>query len=575
MSPCPRRSSRVDSRPVKMPQTYTSDTDTGSLASYARVLIQRKWIIIGMVVIFVAAALVYSLRLVTPTYRATAAVMRQTTSFDEALFNTSIFDLRDAQRDLQTGSRLVKFDTVAGMVKEDLGSQRSTGSLLHMVTVVPAANTDIINISAVSPDAAEAAAVANSFARQFILYRQDADRDVLAQAREQVEQELAGMTAAQRDSERGKVLTQKAEELRILETMQTGGFEVVQDAVAPLSPFAPLPMRNAAFALVASLILGILIAFVVDQLDRRIKTTDTIEKEFGLPVLASIPRLRRLPIPDTGARADAPVGFSDSSPRFVEAFRSLRSNLEYFEFDRKIHTIAVTSGLPREGKTTTTVNLAVSLALSGARVAVIEADLRRPMIHRYFHVSSAAGVSTVLAGMHDLPRVMQRVKIDQFAPVGHKAGRGASLQKQTERNLLCIASGPLPPNPAELIGSQQMKTLIEDAAALADYVLIDTPPVLVVADALGLMAQVDAVVVCARINSTTIEEARQVRTLMHRIGARTIGVVAGGVKAASGRRYDGYGYFVSESRIDRNWGDVGVSTQKGETVPTPVTRTGI
>ena len=167
-----------------MPQTYTADTDTVSLASYARVLVQRKWIIIGMVVIF-RWRLPWSIRfrLAIPTYRATAAVMRQTTSFDEALFNTSIFDLRDAQRDLQTGSRLVKFDTVAGMVKEDLGSSRSTGSLLGMTPVVPAANTDIINISAVSPDALEAAAVANSFARQFILYRQGADRAVLAQAR--------------------------------------------------------------------------------------------------------------------------------------------------------------------------------------------------------------------------------------------------------------------------------------------------------------------------------------------------------------------------------------------------------
>ena len=215
-----------------------------------------------------------------------------------------------------------------------------------------------------------------------------------------------------------------------------------------------------------------------------------------------------------GARTDAPVGFSDSSPRFVEAFRSLRSNLEYFEFDRKIHTIAVTSGLPREGKTITTVNLAVSLALSGARVAVIEADLRRPMIHRYFRLSSAAGVSNS-PGRHARPAEGNATGQDRSIwPTRPEGGGSRSLPQRTERNLLCVASGPLPPNPAELIGSQQMKTLVEDAAALADYVLIDTPPVLVVADALGLMALVDAVVVCARINSTTIEEARQVRTLM-------------------------------------------------------------
>ncbi len=150
---------------------------------------------------------------------------------------------------------------------------------------------------------------------------------------------------------------------------------------------------------------------------------------------------------------------------------------------------------------------------------------------------------------------MQRVKIDQQAPLNQQVAGDSSHPQRLERNLFCVTSGPLPPNPAELIGSQQMKTLIEDAAALADYVLIDTPPVLVVADALSLMGLVDAVIVCSRINSTTIEEARQVRTLLQRIGAHTLGVVAGGVKASKRRRYDSYGYFISEQQIAQQAGD--------------------
>lgn len=547
-----------------MMESGSSEIESISLGAYLKVLSERKWWIIASMVLLLSAAMVWSLLLAVPTYDATAGILRQTTSFDLALFNTQIFDSGNAQRDLQTGSRLVKLNTVAEMVKKDLGSPRSARSLLRILSVNPQSDTDIIEITAVSTDAAEAAAVANSFATQFIRYRQVADRATLSQARVQVEQQLAAMTQVERESERGVLLSQKSEELGILESMQTGGFEVVQAATIPDSPASPKPVLDAFFALVGGLLIGVLLAFVVDRLDRRIKTTDTLEKEFGLPVLASIPRVSHSLMPDGNARSDAAVSFSDSSPRFVESFRSLRSNLKYFEFDRQIRTIAVTSGLPREGKTITTVNLAVSLALSGARVAVIEADLRRPMVHRYFRLSGALGVSNILAGTHNLPTVMQRVKIDQHAPLNRQVVGDPSQLQRLERNLFCLASGPLPPNPAELIGSQQMKTLIEDAAALADYVLIDTPPVLVVADALSLMGLVDAVIVCSRINSTTVEEARQVRTLLHRIGAHTLGVVAGGVRASKRRRDDNYGYFVSEHQIGQHPGDGSKPNQKRE-----------
>ena len=524
-----------------MPQTDTSSIDTVSLGSYAKVLVQRKWIIVGIVAVMLAVTLVYSYLLATPTYKATAGVLRQTTSFDQALFNTTFFNLTDAQRDLQTGARLVKLDTVAGMVKKDLGSPRSTGALLGMTSVVPETSIDIINISAVSADPAEAAAVANSFARQFILYRQAADRATLAQARTQVEQELAGMTTADRESERGTVLTQKAEELQILETMQTGGFEVVQQAVAPGSPFSPRPKRNALFALLASLILGILMAFIVDQLDRRIKTEEALEREFGLPVLAVVPRVGRRWISQKSKEANAPVGFPDVTSRLGESFRTLRSNLKYFEFDRAIRTIVVTSGLPQEGKTVTTVNLAISLALSGARVVVIEADLRRPMISTYLGLSEGVGVSNILAGTHPLASGLQLVKIKDFTPKNQHDSEGSSQRSRLERNFYCVTSGPLPPNPAELVGSEQMATLIGEAAVNADYVLVDTPPVLLVADALSLVGLADALLVSCRLDSTTIEEAHEVRTVLQRSGARTLGLVAGGVRSAQRGRYHRYG----------------------------------
>lgn len=527
-------------------ESQSTNNESVSLGSLLKVLRGRKVWVVLPVAIAVGLALVYSLVLTEPLYVSTASILRQTTNFDEALFNTQLFDLRDAQRYLMTGSRLIKLDAVAEEVQAELDSRRGVGSLLSMVSVKPQPDADIINISATSTDPEEAEAVANSFARQFILYRQAADRAALSQARAQVEQQLSGMSSVELESERGRVLSQKSEELRILETMQTGGFEIVQEAQVPSSPFSPRPVRTTFIALVGGLMLGTLLAFVVDRADRRVKTQDSLEREYALPVLATIPRSRVQLSTNGNKPINGGARFLDTSPAFVESFRALRSNVKYFEFDRQIRTIVVTSGLPQEGKTIVTINLAVSLALSGATVGVIEADLRRPMIHRYLGLSASVGVSSVLTGTHSLTKAIQLLKTGSDTPWNRQGSNQSGRAGRLDRNLFCLTSGPLPPNPAELIGSQQMKTLIEDVASLADYVLIDTPPVLVVSDALNLVNLVDAVIVCARLNRTTIEEAREVRTLLQRTGARTLGVVASGNKASSRRQGDPYGYYVAD-----------------------------
>lgn len=529
-------------------QVESNHVEKESLGYYLRVIRERKWWIIAVVLLLLAVAGVRSLVLAVPSYTATSGVVRLTSSLDQALFNTQVFQLRDIRRELETGAEVIKVGLVAELVKEELQSSRSAGSLRGMVTATPKVDADIIDITAVSSDPEEAAAVANSFAKQFIFYRQAADRAALSQARGKIEEQLAGMTPAERASERGVVLGEKSEELGILESMQTGGFEIMRLAGVPGSPSSPRPLRSAILALAVGLFMGGLLAFAVDYLDRRVKTEDALEREFGLPVLATIPRVRRLLVPAEHTPARQPMGFSDSSPHFVESFRALRSNLKYFEFDRQIRTIAITSGRPREGKTVTTVNLAVSLALSGARVAVVEADLRRPMLHRYFHLSPGMGVSDVLAGKRTLEEVIRRVSIDYLR--GGKARTETDAVQRLERNVLCLTSGALPPNPGELMGSQQMKKLIEDIAALADYVLIDTPPILVVADALSLVGLVDGVIVCSRLNSSTIDEVRQVRTLLQRTGAHTLGLVAGGGRQPKRGHDDSYGYFVSEKSLD-------------------------
>ncbi len=224
-------------------------------ADYLRVVRERKWIILAVVVVAVGLAMAYSLSQ-TPVYKASADMLRQTAALDQTLFGTSVFQFQDASRQLQTGVNLVKIGAVSQMVKDDLRSTRSVQSLLDMVEVTALKDSDIIRISAESSSPDEAAAVADSFAGQFIKYRQEANRSILAATDEKVMTELSQMTPEELKTESAATLKQKHEELGILQSMQTGGYELVQQASVPKSPISPRPFRNAGFALVGGLFLG-------------------------------------------------------------------------------------------------------------------------------------------------------------------------------------------------------------------------------------------------------------------------------------------------------------------------------
>jgi capsular exopolysaccharide synthesis family protein len=284
---------------------------------------------------------------------------------------------------------------------------------------------------------------------------------------------------------------------------------------------------------------------LAERLDRRIKDEEGMEREFGLPVLAAVPSVggrwgaASASGSGLGKRSHAPIGFSTPTSLLLEPFRRLRSNLQYFNVDRKMQVILITSALPQQGKTITTLNLGLILALSGERVIMIESDLRRPMLHTYLGMTNDLGVTSILAGTSSFGEAMQLVQVDEYVASEVLTHDPARLSK----NLYCITSGPLPPNPAELINSHRMQELIEEATQAADYVLIDTPPLLLVADALSLAKGVDGVIITARANSTTRDEAKRVTTMLERVGANAVGVVVGDVRVGRGNYYYKYGYY--------------------------------
>jgi succinoglycan biosynthesis transport protein ExoP len=513
-----------------------------SISQALRVIRERKWVIILLPLLAVILSLTLSL-LSTPQFRATSRVVLQTAALDKALFGAQVFQIYDQQRLLTTAADLVKLNRVADAVKVELNSERSSQALKNMVTVSTASAADIINISAVSSSASEAAAVANAFARQFILHRQESDRATLRSAREQVQAQLDAMTPEQQSSTRGQTLAQKIEELTVLESMQTGGFEMAQEATPPGEAFAPRTQLNAGIALVLGLALGLAVAFVLHFADRRIKDEETIERELGLPVIASVPLTKGKWNGKNGERSSLPVGFLEPGSLALEAYRKLRSNLRFFEVTRPIRSIFVTSALPGEGKSVTAINLALTYAMSGFRVIIVEGDLRRPMLQEYLSLKGRLGFSNLLAGTHRISDVVQVVDTEALLPRDIAAsGPTTAETPRLGRDLICITAGPLPPNPAELLASDVSGDVLRELGALCDYLIIDGPPLLLVSDALELATKVDGVVLVTRLRSTTIDEARKTRDGLDKVGIKPLGVVVSGVARPSSyyRRYSGY-----------------------------------
>lgn len=238
------------------------------------------------------------------------------------------------------------------------------------------------------------------------------------------------------------------------------------------------------------------------------------------------------------------VGFS-KHPMLLEPFRTLRSNLEFYDVEKRHSTWLITSCEPQEGKSTTAVNLALSLALSGKRVVVLDADLRRPVVHEYVGVAQSPGLSNLLACTKRLEEILQLVKADEFMPPRSRQRPGDARSSLMQRNIYVLTSGPVPPNPAELLASPRMGKLIADLGAMCDCVLIDAPPVLACSDAVTVGRYADGVIVITRLGRTSKDQLYQVREIFDRAKQRIVGAVAFEARrspAYLGKRGYGYGY---------------------------------
>ena len=346
-----------------MAEFESEQEETAGLEDYLRVLRERWWVIVLAVVVTVAVAFYVSYT-TTPLYSASADLTYERNNLDAAVSGTQLFAYDyDLTRTIDSAVAVIgRNESIAEGVKTQLGSSESADTLSGMVSVTSDPDTNLVTISAVSEDPEEAAAVANAFADQFVIYRQSAAKATVAEARTVVKEQLDTLGASELTSDYALMLQEKYETLRILESMQNGGFAVMRRAVVPEASFTPQTKRNMILALVVGLVVGVGLAFLLDYLDKRIKDERTLEKELGVPVLASVPSVYgRFHRGKKGGRSSEPIGFK-THHSLLEPFRTLRSNLQYFSVEKENPIWLITSALPQEGKTVTTVNLALSLS---------------------------------------------------------------------------------------------------------------------------------------------------------------------------------------------------------------------
>ena len=338
-------------------------------------------------------------------------------------------------------------------------------------------------------------------------------------AQKLVSRQLAKLAPNERSGQRGRSLRERSEQLQVLTSLQTGNAEVVERAEPPSSPSSPKVARNGVLGGVLGVMLGVGLAFLLERLDRRIRDPKELETIFDRPILGAIPESRSLTRSGrAGGRPEA------------EAFRMLRANLRYFNIDRDVKSVLVTSAAPGDGKTTVAWNLASAAAGGGARVLVIEADLRHPQFAATVGLHPETGLSTVLAGEAGLEEAVQQVPVSG-------GGNGRS-----PRTIDVLFAGPLPPNPTALLESERMHEIIDRAESEYEFVVIDTPPTSVVSDAVPLVKRVGGVIVVGRLGKSTREAVTHLRNQLRNLDAPTLGVVVNALSSDAGAYGYGSGY---------------------------------
>jgi len=518
-------------------------TDTLDLRQYIQIALKWWWLIALMTVVGAATSYAVSQRQ-PPVYQATTTIM-----VGQSIKSTEL-DTRDiyiSERLAQTYANIVRRQPVMQGVVDALQLPDTWQNLRDRVSVNSVRDTQLLEISVEAGSPEEAQVTADEVARQLIemsptsLEQQSENenqqfvRQRLADLQAKIE---AGQTrlAALEDSMQGELSAEQVQtiqsEITDLETLISGWennhtqlllfiegkaspnyLAIIEPAQADTSPVRPKVMQNTLLGGVVGLLLALGIVFLLEYLDDTLKSPGDLSASTGLTALGAIGRI-------TGRDyAGKLITSKELFSAEAEAYRMIRSNIQFMAIDHPARAILITSPTPAEGKSTTVANLGVVMAQAGLKTVIVDADLRRPTQHNIFEIANVTGLTDLLRAPDGA--------IDRF------------LRPTTIENLRLLTSGALPPNPSELLGSQRMSQLQAQLLAQADVLLFDSPPALAVTDAMVLSSKVDGVVLVTEAGQTRREAARQAVVNLDQAGAKLLG----GIVNQFSRKRGGYYYY--------------------------------
>jgi capsular exopolysaccharide synthesis family protein len=487
-------------------------------------VLRRRLPLIGLCVVVVVAAAFGFSKQQTKEYTATAAIAFSNDPLSQQVAGLPPVSVNPLTQQA-SNVELVRLGDMSFKTAQKLGGGLTPEAVATTLSISAQGESNVVGVSATATSPALAARIANTYTHQFAREQQGSNRQYFKSALALVDRQLEELPPEQRFSPAAVALQNRAQTLRLLEGLDYDNVKVAQVASIPTSPSSPKTMKNTIVGALLGLLLGLGLAFVLERLhrDRHIDDLAELEEAFRLPLVGTVPESTAL------ARATGPAASSRAlSPAEAEAFRLIRARLRFFNADRDLRTIMVTSAARGEGKTTTARRLAEAAAAAGSLVLLIEADFREPTLAKQLDLQAGPGLADVLIGTIPIEEAIQSVALDTQAQNG-----GAS------RRLDVLACGSiLPPNPSELIESHAMSAVLERARARYGLIVIDTPPLTAVSDAFPLLRKVDGVLVVSWIGHGRRDLTERLRQTLERSGAPTLGVVANRVRSGIA---DGYG----------------------------------
>lgn len=439
-------------------------------------LLRTRWLTVLITTLMTTLAAVGYTLLTTAVYEASTRLFVSTSAGASA--NELYQGNRLSQDRVLSYVELLEGRTVAQRTIDKLNLDMSADSLTEQVIASAKTNTVLIDVKVKDKSPVRARDIANGLSDEFVTMVRELETP---------------RTGAQPDA-------------RVI---------VEQRASIPTAPISPKPLRNIAAGLAFGLMLGIGLAFVRNELDRTIKDRAELEEVTHVGVVGNIPLSKE--------RTTTPaINFESDNSEIAEAFRKLRTNLQFVAVDDPPRLIVVTSSTPSEGKSTTVINLGLALAEAGHRVLLVDGDMRRPSLHAYLDLLGTVGFSSVLSGSVVLSEAIQETKFP---------------------NLSVLAAGLTPPNPSELLGSAAARNALSELRESFDYVIVDSAPLLAVTDGAVLAARADGTILISRHGQTKRDQLAHAVGILEDVGAHVLGAVSSMEPLAAGGAYYGYKYY--------------------------------